>query len=251
MRENSSALLALTKHTAFQTVFFHLAPGLIQLFIMVLLIPLSLRLGFAGMEGQFAGNLTDVFALMPLQIGFLLFVSKKATGTYCIFKLISFQEKSKFWEYLIFIVVMTAWALLIDAVLSPFENGLRDTLFRFVPDHIAMRDADYTVLTKSKRIVAACFCIFANGVVAPFTEEIYFRGYLLPRIHLSPGLAVLVSAVLFSAYHFFSPWYFFSRILMTLPIYYLVIKRMNMRFSLIAHMIANIYTGVSLLLSVI
>lgn len=251
MTENSILPPTVTKHTAFQTILLHLIPGLINLLIMVLFIPLSLRLGFAGLAGKFANNLAVVFSLMPLQIVFLLFVSKKSMNTYHISKLILFQKNSKFWEYLIFIAIMVAWALVIDTVLSPLENGLRDTLFSFVPDHFAMRNIDYSVLSKDKLIFATCFGIFANGIIAPITEEVYFRGYLLPRINLSPNLAVLVNAALFSAYHLFSPWYFLSRLLMTLPIYYWVVKRKNMRFSLIAHMIANIYTGISLLFNVI
>ena len=251
MQKNLTIPQTVTKHTALQTILFHLVPGLLELLIMILLIPLSLRLGFVGLEGQLAGNLVDVFALMPLQIGILLFVAKKTTNTYRISKVIPFQEKSKIWEYMIFIVVMIAWALLIDALVSPLENGLRDTLFHFVPDHFAMRNVNYSTLPKDKLIFAACFSIFANGIIAPVTEEVYFRGYLLPRINLSPNLAILVNAVLFSVYHFFSPWYFFSRLLMTLPIYYWVVRKKNMRFSLIAHMIANLFTGISLLLNVI
>lgn len=249
--KNQAKQQTITKHTVVQTILLHLLPGAIQFIIMILLIPLALHLGFVGVEGFFAGNLGDLIAMVPLQIGFLLFVAKKTTNTYNISVLIPFKEKAKLWEYLIFIVLMIVWALCIDAVLSPFENGLRDSLFSFVPDAVAFRNMDFSTMEKGRLIFVLCFSIFSNGIVAPLTEELYFRGFLLPRISLSPFLAVLVNAVLFSAYHFFSPWYFFSRLLMMLPIYYWVMKRKNIRFSLVAHMIANIYTGVSLLLSMI
>jgi membrane protease YdiL (CAAX protease family) len=184
-------------------------------------------------------------------MGLLLFVAKKTTKSYNILKLIPFQEKSKFVEYLLFIMILIMWALGVNAVLTPFELGLRDGLFAFVPDNFAIRNIDFSATPKNLLIFAACFAIFSNGFVAPITEELYFRGYLLPRINLSPVMAVITSAVLFSLYHFYSPWYFFSRILMMIPLYYLVMKRKNIRFSIMAHVIANTFASVSVLLEIL
>ena len=60
-------------------------------------------------------------------------------------------------------------------------------------------------------------------------------------LHLLPGvmIAAVVDAILFSHYHFFSPWYFFSRVLMMVPLYYLAMKKKNIKFSIIAHTVAN------------
>lgn len=233
------------KHTAIQTILFHLLPGIIQLSIFILLIPLTLQWGFAS---DFADNLVNIVAIFPIQIGVLLFVAKKTTGTYKITKLIPYTEQSKITEYILFIVIIGAWALSVGALLSPLEDGLRDSLFSFIPDSIAMRNIDTSLLPKNKLFLSACLGILANGIIAPVTEELYFRGFLLPKIKLSPNMAVVISAVLFSLYHFFSPWYFLSRVLMTLPIYYWVMKRKNIRFSIIAHIIANLtYSGPILL----
>lgn len=174
------------QHTAFQTILLHLLPGAFQFIIILLLIPLAIRLGFAGAEGFLAGSLSDIIAMVPLQIGLLLFIAKKTTNTYNISALIPFKEKAKLWEYLIFIAVMIAWALCVNAVLSPLENGLRDSLFSFVPDAVALRNMDFSMLERGRLIFVLCFSVLANGIIAPVTEELYFRGYLLPRIGLSP-----------------------------------------------------------------
>ena len=239
---------AIKKHTISQTILFHLCPGIIQLFVLILLIPPALHLGFPG---SFADHLETFIALVPIQIGTLLFIAKKTTETCDILKLIPFQNKSKLPEYFIFLAVMIVWAFGIDAVLSPLEDGLRDGLFSFVPDALAGRDVDLSMFAKNKLIISACLGILANGIVAPVTEELYFRGYLLPRIDASPFAAVLLNAILFSLYHFFSPWYFFSRLLMMIPLYYWVMKRKNIRFSLAAHIIANTYSSISVLLDLL
>ncbi len=52
----------------------------------------------------------------------------------------------------------------------------------------------------------------APAQVGPVVEELYFRGYLLPRMSQFGRWAPLVNVVLFSLYHFWSPWQLLSRI---------------------------------------
>ena len=47
----------------------------------------------------------------------------------------------------------------------------------------------------------------------PIVEELYFRGYLLPRMEWMGRWAPLVNVSLFSLYHFWSPWQILGRIL--------------------------------------
>ena len=240
------------KHTALQTILLHLLPGLVNIIAIILLMPLAVRLTGSPENGRMlGGELMVIVAMVPMQIGLLLYYAKKTTNTYNIFKLMPFQEKSKLIEYLLFIAIAIIWALSVDALLTPIEHGLRDGIFSFVPDAFAMRNTDLSLLSKIPLIFTACLMIITNGFVAPITEELYFRGYLLPRINLPPMLMAVTSAVLFSLYHFFSPWYFFSRILMMIPIYCWVVKRKNIRFAIIAHVIANVFTSVSVLLEVL
>ena len=66
------------------------------------------------------------------------------------------------------------------------------------------------------------FGLLVNGLAAPVVEELYFRGYLLPRIPLSRGWAPLLNAALFSLYHLFSPWQNLARTAAVVPIAYAV-----------------------------
>jgi membrane protease YdiL (CAAX protease family) len=40
----------------------------------------------------------------------------------------------------------------------------------------------------------------------PIMEELYFRGFLLPRLRGSPAVVVVAAAVLFAGYHLWTPW---------------------------------------------
>jgi membrane protease YdiL (CAAX protease family) len=235
------------KHTAITTILLHLFPGLANLIVIILFIPIMQKCGFIPQTAGFM----DIISMVPIQLGILLFTAKKTTGTYKLSKIMPFLKKNKFTEYLIFIVIMVVYALLISKLLEPFENYMRDTLFAFYPDTIAMRNFNISQFPKSSLVFFAILGIFANGIIAPIVEELYFRGFLLPRINLSPLLAVIVNAALFSLYHFFSPWQFFSRLLMMIPVYFWVVKRQDIRFSLAAHLTANLFTSVAFLVTVL
>ena len=236
-----------TTHTAVQTILLHLLPGVMIAIVYFAFTPVFIHFGFPN-----SANILDaILAMVPIQIGLLLFVTKQKTGTYHVRSQIPYLEKSSLKDYLIFIPLLAVWAILVGAVLTPVEHSLRDSLFSFIPSEYMIGNYDISYYSNEKIIITAMLLLIFNGIVAPFVEEIYFRGYLLPRINLSPKKAVVVNAILFSLYHFFSPWYFLSRVLMTIPLYYLVVKKKNIRFSVIAHTIANCTASLSILLSLV
>lgn len=51
----------------------------------------------------------------------------------------------------------------------------------------------------------------ATGFIGPFIEELYFRGFLLPRMAWMKKWALLVEAFLFALYHIWSPWQLVTR----------------------------------------
>ena len=82
---------------------------------------------------------------------------------------------------------------------------------------------------------------------AAFVEELYFRGYLLPRIAYLRGWAPLINTVLFSFQHLFSPWGNLGRILAFLPIGYTVFWKKNIYIGIIVHCTLDLLEAVILL----
>ena len=237
-----------SSHGILKSVFLHLVPGLIILVVCILFVPIVFYWGFSN---DVTILLSDLVGLVPVQLAIILFAAKQQTGKFNFRSQILYLESSKLKEYLIFIPIMAGWALLISAILNPIEIQIRDSLFNFVPTQYILERYDIAIFSKEKLLITGILSIVINGFIAPIMEEIYFRGYLLPRINLSPIKAATLSAVLFSIYHFYSPWYFLSRVLMMIPLYYWVVKKKNIRFSIIAHIISNVVTSVSFLISVI
>lgn len=90
-----------------------------------------------------------------------------------------------------------------------------------------------------------------RGLLLPITEEIYFRGFLLPRMEKLGKYAPIVSAALFSIYHLFAPWENVSRTLAVLPFVYLVWKKKDIWIGVISHCAVNLLSCTVLLFSVL
>ena len=73
-------------------------------------------------------------------------------------------------------------------------------------------------------------------IVGPLVEELYVRGYLLPRM---PGnYAGLIHSFLFGLYHVWTPWMFITRTVAMLPLIYAV-KKKNIYIGIIVHVLIN------------
>jgi membrane protease YdiL (CAAX protease family) len=78
-----------------------------------------------------------------------------------------------------------------------------------------------------------------NAIVGPVVEELYFRGFLLPRMSQFGRWAPFVNVVLFSLYHFWSPWQFLSRIAGVAPFAYAVWRTQNVWLGAAVHAALN------------
>jgi hypothetical protein len=75
---------------------------------------------------------------------------------------------------------------------------------------------------------------------APAVEELYFRGFLLPRLPEKLGWgAPLVHSLLFALYHIWSPWMFLARTVALLPLIFVVRWKKNLLLAILAHWLIN------------
>jgi membrane protease YdiL (CAAX protease family) len=77
-------------------------------------------------------------------------------------------------------------------------------------------------------------------VVGPAVEEIYFRGWLLPRLRGRRVLACTTHAALFSVYHLWQPQGWLSDFMFAIPLTVLVHFRRNPALSLVIHSTINL-----------
>ena len=122
-----------------------------------------------------------------------------------------------------------------------FEPAIIDALFGWLPDWFVRpidvdRIGDYS---RNAWLATLGAYLILNGFVGPIVEELYFRGYLLPRMEWMGRWAPLVNISLFSLYHFWSPWQLLGRILGFGPTVYAVRWKENVYLGMIVHCSLN------------
>jgi membrane protease YdiL (CAAX protease family) len=133
------------------------------------------------------------------------------------------------------------WSGLTFSLLPKLDGLIAQTYFAWHPDWLlpVKLSGDSSQFSQAALTVTIVAGFLINGIAGPIVEELYFRGYLLPRIPASKVWAPLINVVLFSLYHFFSPWQNLTRILAFLPLAYAVAWKRNIIISICAHCLLN------------
>jgi len=245
------------QHSASKSIILHLLPG-IPILIGVFLFSnpfFSNLLGIAVELRVILGfSLSVFFVLTPLQLGILLYEGKKLNGRLSLKGVIKYTDKSKISNYLIYVSILLLVSILLFTVVSPVVNPvIVDTFFSWFPQEYNLQtviNPENFGLMAGYSGVVSLFVIFilANGIVGPFVEELYFRGYLLPRMDDFAGkMAPVYNTILFSLYHFFSPWENIVRIAAILPQVYVVWRKRDIRFGMLVHILNNSAGGIMIL----
>ena len=82
--------------------------------------------------------------------------------------------------------------------------------------------------------------LLVNVLAGPLVEELYFRGYLLPRIDRLGRWAPVLNTVLFSLYHFWTPWQNLTRIIGFLPLSWVAWRRRSTQLAIATHVTINL-----------
>jgi membrane protease YdiL (CAAX protease family) len=157
-------------------------------------------------------------------------------------------------QFLALVGALFVWGIIITTLLTPVDNLVRESLFSWVP---RASDATYGLTEGFARystttwLITLAFGLIVNGIAAPVVEEMYFRGYLLPRISRLGAWAPLLNTVLFSLYHFFSPWLNVSRIITFLPTVYAAWWKRSIYLSMIVHILGNVIGSIVTLLVIL
>lgn len=224
------------QHTVLQTLLLHLLPGAA---ITIAFIFLGPWLQANHLPPILAILLPILFVLIPLELGFLFYLGYRRNGKPSLEGIVLYRERLPIKEHIIFPLLLAVWFLLTFAALTNLEQAIQMTLFGWLPDWFNLslfNPADYNLPMLTMTFV---LYLALNGVAGPVVEELYFRGYLLPRMEYMQGWAGLVNAVLFSLYHFFSPWQNITRIVALIPMTYTVRWKKNIYLSMLAHCLLN------------
>ena len=220
-----------------------LVPGALIAILYFATAPQFLRHGYPS----FSALLVSIAViLVPFEMGVVLFEGKKLTGRCSLRGAVPYTERIPASRFIFLVTIILFWDYTVSAVLARFDRLLLGRFFFWFPhwalppENLYPRSGAYP--HDVTNVVIGAGLILA-GVVAPIVEEIYFRGYLLPRMSFAGRHAPLLNAVLFSAYHFTFPWSFVSRAIAVAPMAYVVARTRNVYVGMVTHILFNVTGG--------
>jgi membrane protease YdiL (CAAX protease family) len=215
----------------------HLLPGVPILLVAVLFSSPAVGI---GLPFYLSLMIAIALGLIPVQMLILFTVAKRQGKK--ISEIIHFKEKMSGGKTILWALPLFLFAALVFTFLLPIEEPLWG-IFDWLPEwfHITLE----SLKSRPALIIPTLVLDFLlNGFLGPIVEEIYFRGFLLPRMNNLGKWAPIVNAGLFSLYHFFSPWQNITRIVSLAPIVYTVWHKKNIRIGMFVHCSLNIISFV-------
>ncbi len=213
-----------------------LVPGALLTAGYVLLAPVVERLGLPPIAALL---IAIVVILVPIELGVLLRAGHGNEEP--IRSVVPYRRPMPLTAWLWLVPVLVIAAFIGFGISMAFEPGVIKALFGWLPDWF-VRPVDVDRVgeyTREAWLVTLALYLVLNGFVGPIVEELYFRGYLLPRMEWMGRWAPLVNVSLFSLYHFWSPWQIVGRILGFGPTVYAVRWKENIYLGMVVHCTLN------------
>ena len=223
------------EHSLLKSIILHLSPGLLGGILYFVLVPVIHVYGFPSVM---ALSLAGIFSLIPFELG-VLFYQKRKTGEKLFNGVIRYTKPLKIWQYLIWIFIIVLLSGLAFKAFN-FASEFIKPLLSWIPSDRILDMGLSNSYSKDKLIITYGFFLLFIVIVLPTIEEIYFRGYLLPRMPSRlKGWTEIIHSGLFALYHTWTPWLFITRTMSVLPLIYIVKRKENIYIGIISHCILN------------
>jgi membrane protease YdiL (CAAX protease family) len=227
--------LADEQHSLARTVVLHLLPGALVTALYLVAAPVVRDFGFPSLMAFF---LAASLVIIPYELGYLLYRARKDGTSFG--GVVLYREPVPRTQFVALVLGLLAWSgIFFVLVYPPLDAFFIQNVFWWVPDSFFLVE-DFARYPTSALVVTWVFGLVVNGVTGPVVEEVYFRGYLLPRISRFGAWAPLINTVFFSIYHFFTPWQNVGRIVGLLPMVYAAWWKRSIYVSMGAHALGNV-----------
>ncbi len=229
---SAAPVAEIEQHSVAQTLVLHLLPGLLALGVYLLAGPWVMTLGFPA---DFAAVLLALPAAVILfEMGWLLFRGKSRNGRFSLEGVVLFRLPMPVRQLGLFVLLVIAWnAVVYMPLLAVTSDWLKNAVYFWTPSWFRV-ESDFAQYPRNINLLMALVSIPAFTLFGVL-EELYFRGYLLPRISRFGAWAPILSTALFTIYHFDTLQNAVSIFVGFLPIAYLTWRKQNIYLAVIAH----------------
>jgi uncharacterized protein len=215
----------------------NLGPAAITFLAALALAPLMGRL---GLPRDFSIAVAFALVLTPIELGLLLRAAHRATGRWSLRALPAvLAYRRPLGRWILLVPVLFGLALALAAAYSPVSNAIGGVLAGIYPHWLLPSSNPATGFSKVVLVSTLLATLAIDGVINPTVEELYFRGYLLPRLPVAGWRAIPVSAALFSLQHYWQPWNWLLIFVLELILTTLVVRLRCLRLGIVMHILAN------------
>jgi membrane protease YdiL (CAAX protease family) len=219
-----------------RAVALHLLPGTLTMAALLALTPALVRSGWPrGMAYQVAVG----FVGIPVMLGVILRYARWTTGRAGLWAAVRYRQRQPLWVYPAVLVPMLAWAFGLFFANGPLRDYLAGHVFAWLPAYLLPDWQPPAPPERALLLAALVLQLLVDGLAAPVVEELYFRGFLLPRLAYLGAWAPLVNTALFTVQHWWQPWNWAQIFLIMLPLVYLVWWRRSVWISVVMHCAGN------------
>jgi len=225
------------QHPLSHSVILHLFPGLVGTVVYVVLAPKLMANGYPALLGMLVAAAA---VILPLLLGILLYQAQKTSRSFSLRAVIGYREPLPKWQYGVIPLGLVIWGFLANGITAILDQAIAQAWFAWLPEWFFILDlAQFAAYARPALLLTFFVGLVVNGIALPLVEELYFRGYLLPRLARFGKWAPLINLSLFSLYHFWAPAQLLSRIVWMLPWVYLTWYKRNIYLLVITHCAAN------------
>ncbi len=247
-RVSSVPAEAAEQYSVGKSLALHVLPGLLIGAVFVVSAPLAMKMGFPPL---FAMVTVGIVVGLGFQLWHLLNEGRKRNGAWSLDGIVLYRQPMPLRQYLAWVPLFTIPAFIINGLTGPTGAALLNAL-PWLPDWFEMRDLSMLAsYSRPALLVTLGLYLLLNGIAAPIIEEMYFRGYLMPRLSRFGRWTALVETAFFTIYHIWQPYYWITQFFSMLPVVTAVAWKRNIRLGIAVHMALNIIGGLLLIARVL
>jgi hypothetical protein len=227
----------------------HLLPGAIAFGVACAVAP---GLAALGVPADAATTVAFGLVLTPLELGLLLRAARAATGRRGLRAIPAVLAYHRgLGRRTALVPVLFAVALGAAMVWQPVGDAIAGRLTGILPGWLLpgydpAAHAGSTVL-----VITLLVTLVIDGMLNPVVEELYFRGYLLPRLPVGGRGAIALSSALFAVQHYWQPQNWPLILVLELILTALIVRLRSLRLGVVMHVLTNSTGSLLALLAVL
>ena len=235
-----------SQHTLLQSFLLHITPGVLATVAFILFKPMLDAVGYPPL---LAFLLSILLIDLPVLLGIMFYEGNKLNGRFSLNGIVLYREKVSWGMFALVFIGAFIVVFLLIMLITPINIFLTERLFSGMPKWMFLEEqSQYLAYAKNVLVITFTFQLVLTGIVLPWVEELYFRGYLLPRISRYGSWTPLIGGLFFGLYHSWQLFGFLTVFLLGTALSYIVMWKRDIRLGISLHVFANAFARLAFLM---